>query len=102
MNKKVYNAVKERSGGQCENCGAPYTQEHHIFGGNGRRKKCEMVETVFDLCWACHEGPEGVHFNRELDLKLKIKATQNLIDIGWSKEKIINFVGRWYLDDTCD
>jgi hypothetical protein len=98
MNKKVYEAVKSRSGGLCENCGHPYTQEHHVFSGSGRRKKCEMVETVFDLCYECHEGNNGVHFNKKLADKFKKIATQNLLNLGWSREKIIEFVGWWYLD----
>lgn len=98
MDKKVYNAVRQRSGGLCENCSKPYPQQHHAFNGTGRRKKLEMPETVFDLCYECHEGPHGVHMNRELDLKYKRQATLNLLNLGWTKEQIIQEVGRWYGD----
>lgn len=100
MNKKVFDAVAKRSDGYCENCGKYYgkgLQKHHAFNGS-RRKRMEMVETVFDLCYYCHEGGVGVHNNRQLDLKFKKKATQNLLDAGWTEEEIREKVGRWYLD----
>lgn len=99
MNKKVWNAVHERSGGLCEECGSYHlVTKHHAFGASNR-KKLEMVETVFDLCYEHHEqSPTGVHFNTELRMKYKRLATQNLLDIGWTKEKIMREVGKWYLD----
>jgi len=97
MDKFVWIAVDERSRGQCEECGRNFPMKHHAFGG-ANREKMEMVETVFDLCWEDHQGNKGVHFNRNKDLKYKQIATQNLLNLGWTKEQIIHEVGRWYLD----
>ena len=103
MNKKVFREVAERSEGICENpeCkrwGGESLQKHHIFFGKGRRVLMESTETVVDLCWYCHEGDNGVHHNRDLDLYFKRLATQNLLDAGWTKEEIMAKAGRWYLD----
>ncbi len=97
MDKKVWEAVNKRSGGKCEECGRNNPSKHHAFGGSNR-ERLEMAETVFDLCYEDHQGDSGVHNNREKDLKYKRIATQNLLDKGWSKEKIIKEVGRWYLE----
>lgn len=96
LNKAVWNAVNERSGGLCEECQAPYPTKHHAFGG-ANRAKLEMPETVFDLCYTHHQqSPTGVHYNKKLAMKYKQIATQNLLDIGWSEERIIQEVGKWY------
>lgn len=99
MDKKVWEAVNERSEGLCEECGSHHlVTKHHIFGASNR-KKLEMPETVYDLCYYHHQqSPSGIHFNKELRDKYKRLATQNLLDKGWSKEKILKEVGRWYLD----
>jgi hypothetical protein len=101
MDKKIYNEVFERSEGLCEVTGGNnMVQLHHIFFGSGRRALCESVETCIMLSWDMHEGTCGVHGREghELDIRLKKMATQKLLDIGWSKEKIMKKVGRWYLD----
>jgi hypothetical protein len=103
MDKKVFKAVADRSDGFCENpmCkrwGGVALHKHHAFFGKGRRVLMESIETVFDLCWFCHEGDSGVHHNRELDLFFKRKATDNLLEVGWTKEQIMEKAGRWYGD----
>ena len=103
IDRKVFQKVEERSEGYCEyeQCkiwGGKNLHKHHAFNGANRRKM-EMEETVFDLCWEHHEGNTGVHRNRELDLHFKKLATKNLINLGWSKAKIIKEVGRYYLDE---
>jgi len=55
----------------------------------------EMPETVIDLCMECHEK---IHSYRILSWEWKKKATQNLLDAGWTKEKILEKVGRYYGD----
>lgn len=104
MNRHVFEKVEERSEGICENpkCKRWYgkgLQKHHIFFGTGKRRKMEMVETVVDLCYECHEGYNGVHRNRKLDLYFKRLAQKRLVRLGWSKDKIIKECGRWYLDE---
>lgn len=100
IKKGVYEAVMERSQGYCENaaCGRTgHLYAHHAFGGSNR-KKMEMEGTVFALCYECHQGDVGVHNSRILDLHFKQRATQNLLDMGWTKQEIMSGVGRWYLD----
>nr|DAK78461.1 MAG TPA: Recombination enhancement, RecA-dependent nuclease [Caudoviricetes sp.] len=57
---------------QCYICGrTDWIERHHVFGG-ALRKKSEKYGLVVDLCHWCHnEPPNGVHFNRENELKLK-------------------------------
>lgn len=67
---EYYNEVR-----CCELCGKTGTSRvplhrHHVFGG-ANRKLSEELGMVVDLCTACHEGPKGVHRNRERDLELK-------------------------------
>lgn len=58
--------------GVCFLCGKwTATENHHIFEGGNRKKSDKDGLTVF-LCHYCHnESPNGVHFNRELDIHLK-------------------------------
>lgn len=101
MDKKIAQAVLERSEGLCENCGGNYmVQLHHRIGGKGKRVECETEQSVIALCWYCHHGDYGIHgrFGRELDLKLKKELEQKYIDLGYSEEKIYKLLGgRFYL-----
>jgi hypothetical protein len=101
MKQEVFDAVAERSGGYCENCGKYFGKglhKHHAFNGS-RRRRLEYEGTVFDLCYFCHEGNIGVHNNRWLDLRFKAKATRYLEEVlGWDKDTIIQKVGRYYYD----
>lgn len=102
MNKKVWQKVEERSEGLCEfpttdgPCKRNFmVQKHHAFGGSNR-EKMEMAETVFNLCELHHNDHLiGVHHCKENRLIIKRAAIQNLLDIGWTKEKIIKEVGRY-------
>lgn len=96
MDKKLVKALKDRSQGLCEICGRPATQIHHIFGGNGRRRKTERLELIIDLCTDCHLGNEGVHQNRELDLKLKKQAQRKLERQGYTIDEVREIVGGKY------
>ena len=62
----------------CEVCGRTGSwynpiQKHHVFFGRGVRPISDRYGMVAHLCYECHEGPNGVHHNRELDLELKEK-----------------------------
>jgi len=39
-------------------------QLHHIFGG-ANRKKSDKYKLIIPLCWECHLGNNGVHFNKK-------------------------------------
>ena len=98
MDKKLVKALKERSMGLCEVCGRPATEIHHVFEGNGRRKQTERLETIKDLCYECHRGNNGVHFNKELDLKLKKQAQRELENQGYTIDEVRELVGGKYYD----
>jgi len=98
MNKKIVQAVLERSRGICEYCGVykgDSLELHHIIGGNGKRKQHESIESVIALCYEHHRGTNGVHGKngRELDLKLKRKLQQTYIEQGYTEIKVRKLMG---------
>ena len=47
------------------------TENHHILGG-GNRKKADRDGLTVHLCHYCHnEPPNGVHYNKDRNIKLK-------------------------------
>ena len=95
MDKKIVQAVLERSEGLCEVCHSPYmTQIHHIISGKGRRKEHENIDSVIMLCWNCHHGNYGTHGKngRELDLRLKKELQEKYFNKGYEEEKV-----RWLM-----
>lgn len=79
----------------CFLCMAPYPEEHHIFGASNR-KISDRYGFVIPLCPNCHRGNNGVHFNRKLDVQLKVMA-QNYFEehIGTEEEFIKTFGKSW-------
>lgn len=56
----------------CIICGSPYVHLHHIYGGSGRRSVSDREGCWAYLCPAHHNmSSSGVHFDRDLDLRLK-------------------------------
>lgn len=57
---------------ECHICGSSYWPEwHHVYGASNK-KNSEKYGFVITLCHYCHnEPPNGVHHNRENELKLK-------------------------------
>lgn len=96
MNKKIVQAVMERSKGLCEVCGSNFkTERHHIVKGRGKRKQHETVESVIALCWHCHYGTYGIH-GREghiLDRQLKLKLQETYFNQGYSVEEVRVMMG---------
>lgn len=97
MDKEIVQAVLERSGGLCENCGAAdyMCQLHHIIKGRGKRKQCETVESVLLLCWNCHYGTWGIHGKngKALDLKLKINLQETYFKQGKTEGEVRILLG---------
>jgi 5-methylcytosine-specific restriction endonuclease McrA len=97
LDKKIVQAVLERSKGVCENCGAAdyRVQLHHIIKGLGKRKQHETIESVILLCWNCHHGTYGVHGRegKELDIKLKRKLQETYFNQGYSVEEVRRMMG---------
>lgn len=95
MNKQIVDTVLERSKGLCEVCQRPGQHLHHIIHGNGKRKQCETIESVINLCKECHQGTKGVHGRdgRKLDLLLKQRLEKTYRDMGLSEEEIRYWMG---------
>ena len=84
---------------QCVVCGRQDNlHRHHIYGGTGRRKISEKYGCWCYLCPEHHNMSDvGVHFNRELDKKLKTAC-----QIAWEsrygdRAEFIKKFGRSYL-----
>lgn len=82
---------------QCRVCGSSmWIEKHHVFGGSNR-KASESYGMVADLCHWCHnEPPNGVHFNRENDLRLK-REYQALFEEKHGHKRFMDVFGRNYL-----
>lgn len=93
MNKKVYNAVKDKQQGYCYICCQYHgenLQLHHAIFGNGKRKQHESEESCFMLCNTCHSE---VHRDRKLDLRLKMKVQERYFSAGYSADEVRERMG---------
>lgn len=90
--KSVINNEKK-----CFVCGSPFNiHVHHVYAG-GRRKASEKYGAWVYLCAYHHNmSDEGVHFNRELDLKIKAIAQAEL-EKTMSRDEFRRHFGRSYL-----
>lgn len=96
MNKKVYEAVKKRSGELCEICGSNHLVEvHHILYGKGKRNQYESIDSCIDLCWEHHHGKNGVHGKNghEIDIKLKRQLQDKYFDMGYTEDEVRGKMG---------
>lgn len=74
---------------------------HHVYAGANRKQSDKYGCWVY-LCFRHHNGSnDGVHFNRELDLKIK-QLTQRAWEKNKSREEFMRIFGRQYLDDSDD
>ncbi|MBO8161309.1 MAG: hypothetical protein H0Z24_06690 [Thermosipho sp. (in: Bacteria)] len=98
MNKKIYEKVKERANGRCENCFRYIGEKgelHHILGGRGKRQIYEREETCIMLCKNCHD-----HKNQDLIKKLKLKLQSYYFQQGYTEDEVRELMGgRLYLND---
>ncbi len=70
---------------------------HHIYFGNPNRKISEANGLWVWLRWDWHNGAEyGVHFNRDLDLRLK-RECQAKYEETHSREDFQQLIGKSYL-----
>lgn len=75
----IREAVMARAGERCECCGG-YTsapEMDHFFGGNGRRRALQSVETCWGICWTCH-----------------VAKTKNSYGPTWALERFIRHCAR--------
>ena len=83
----------------CYVCGTTFNlHRHHIFGGANRNKS----ERDGCWCWLCashhNMSSKGVHFNRELDLRLKSFCEERWMSRNdKTEEDFIAEYGRSYL-----
>lgn len=69
-------------------------EEHHIFFGRNRKNSDEDGLTCW-LCYEHHRGPQGVHHNRALDLRLK-RIGQFIYEQSHTREEFMRRYGRNY------
>jgi hypothetical protein len=86
---------------KCLVCGTMFNlHKHHIFNGMSFRKPSETHGCWCYLCGRHHNlSSEGVHFNKDLDLRLKRHAQRKLEASGWTREQFMDTFGRNYIDD---
>ena len=72
---------------------------HNSVGGS-LREKSKQYGLWVHLCHnTCHQGPNGVHANRELDLRLKQEAQRCAMkEYGWTTEEFVEIFGKNYLE----
>lgn len=82
---------------RCYICGSTqWIERHHIFPG-ANRKASDRFGMVVDLCHYCHnEPPNGIHHNRENELRLK-REFQALFEAEHGHEAFMQVFGRNYL-----
>ena len=66
---------------------------HHVFFGTANRKKSEKYGLKVWLCYNCHTGQNGVHFNPSLDKRLKMMA-QEEFEKRYGHEKFMEEFGK--------
>jgi len=80
----------------CKICGSNHlVQEHHIVGGNGKRKQCETEQSKIFLCWEHHHGTNGVHGKngRALTLKLRLELQELYFEMGYAEQEVRKMMG---------
>ena len=84
----------------CYLCGKSENIEiHHIFSGSNR-KKSTAFGCVVPLCHECHQGTDGVHFNREkMDYLRKVAQLCCEHEYHWTEQDFRSVFHRNYLDD---
>lgn len=75
----------------------PYTEEHHIVFGSGRRALSEEYGLKVNLCPAHHrDGPEAVHNNHE-NAELLMKEAQERFEDVFPDLNWMEIFGKNYL-----
>lgn len=88
--------IQENKG--CWVCGTTQDiHEHHILYGTANRRLSEKYGLKVWLCGKHHNlSNEGVHFNKELDRRLKVLA-QKRFEEEYPNESFLRIFGRNYI-----
>lgn len=83
---------------ECYVCKSTYGLHlHHIYYGSGLRKISDKNGFSCYLCGYHHNlSDNGVHFNKELDLRLK-QECQRAFEKNHTRAEFMNLIGRNYL-----
>lgn len=84
---------------ECLVCGTTYNlHSHHCINGTANRKKSEKYGLKVWLCARHHNmSSEGVHFNRQLDLKIKRMAQKYFEENCGSRDDFRREFGKSFL-----
>lgn len=88
-----------QNGKYCLVCGTEYAlHRHHVYGGSANRKLSEEDGAYCYLCYMHHNGGNyGVHFNKDLDLRLKRDCQRAWEEKNGSREDFIKRYGKSWL-----
>lgn len=81
---------------ECYVCHTTNTEIHEVFYGTANRKKSIKYGCCVGLCHEHHLGRDGVHFDKELDMKLK-KLYQEKFTSIYGQEKWFKEFHKSYL-----
>lgn len=83
---------------ECWVCGTIYgLHDHHIIYNTANRRLSEKYGLKVWLCGKHHNlSNEGVHFNRELDMRLK-QLAQKRFEEEYPNESFLRIFGRNYI-----
>ena len=87
----------------CKKNGGGKLDRHEIFHedmGGTMRARSKMTGLWVYLCHdPCHQGKNGVHSNRAMDLRLKeIAQYEAQKEYGWTTEQFVQLFGKNYLE----
>ena len=83
---------------ECYVCQTTYNlHDHHIFFGTSNRKQSEKYGMKVWLCQEHHTGRMGVHFDRDLDLRLKKLAQERFEAVYGDSDAFRGIFGKSYL-----
>lgn len=97
---KRYSIIQDWNDKSCIVCETTQNLHiHEVFFGYGVRDLSIKYGLCVCLCARHHNiGNEGVHFNKNLDNKLKADVQKKAMEYyGWTVEEFIKIFGRNYL-----
>lgn len=80
----------------CAECGRGDTAVHHVFYGTANRRLAQEDGYIIGLCPEHHTGDDGIHFNKQMDLRWK-RYAQAHYERTHSRDEFIARYGKSYL-----